>query len=250
MSVDEALIPPDHLLFDGTGSREGFIQSGPGFVWNVLVPRAWLKPHDAVLDIGSGNGKHARVLTHFLKPAEGRYIGLDIVKEGVEWCQRAYAPYPNFRFDLADVRSDWYNPDAGASADKYVFPYADASFDVAFAASLFTHLEPGAAANYLRNVHRVLKPGGRLLMTCFLINAHNGGRHAQDVQGRQFTRVSKVHHTIDRDRPSRGVAYDEPAMRTMIAEAGLVVSEVAFGTWANGVDALGAFQDMILAVKR
>ena len=250
MSIDERLIPPDELLFDGTTSREGFIQGGPGFLWNSLVARAWLKPQHSVLDMGSGNGKHARVLTQYLEPPEGRYVGFDIVEEGVAWCQRAYAPYPNFRFDFADLRSDWYNPDAAATAEDHVFPYPDASFDVAFASSLFTHLEPSATRNYLRNAERVLKPGGRLLLTCFLVNAHNGGRHAIDVQGLNFSRASALHHVIDRNQPSRGVAYDENALRTMVGEAGLVVAEMTFGTWANGVDVLAALQDTILAVKR
>jgi SAM-dependent methyltransferase len=247
---DDSLVPPDDLLFDGTTSREEFIQGGPGFLWNCLVARAWLQPHHAVLDMGSGNGKHARLLAQYLKPPEGRYVGFDIVRKGIEWCQRAYAPYPNFRFDFVDLRSDWYNPGARAVAEDHVFPYADASFDVAFAASLFTHLEPHAARNYIRNAERVLKPGGRLLLTCFMVNEHNGGRHAVDVQGRRFMRASSVHHVVDHRKPSRGVAYDENALRAMICDAGLVAAELTFGTWSNGVDVLAALQDSIVAVKR
>jgi hypothetical protein len=45
------------------------------------------------------------------------------------------------------------------------------------------------------------------------------------------------------------VAYDEDAIRKMIAKAGLIVSEITFGTWANGIDILGAMQDAIVAIK-
>ena len=245
---DDSLVPPDHLLFDGTGSREAFINGGPGFLWNCLVARASLKPDDAVLDIGSGNGKHARVLSQYLS-SKGSYVGFDIVREGIEWCQERYARFPNFKFDFADVRSDWYSADAPILAEKYVFPYADQTFDVAFAASLFTHLEPAAASNYFLQAARVLKPGGRLLLTCFLVNEFNGARHALDVQDRQFARVSSTHHVIDPESPSRGVAYDENAIRGMVQRAGFVVSEITFGTWSNGIDVLGAMQDAIVAVK-
>jgi SAM-dependent methyltransferase len=248
MSEAESLIPPDALLFDGTGSRQAFIDGGPGFLWNSLVARARLEPQHAVLDIGSGNGKHARVLVDFLSD-RGSYCGFDIVPAGVTWCQERYARFVNFRFDLADIRSDWYNPAGAESAESYVFPYRDATFDVAFAASLFTHIQPLQTRNYLGQAARVLKPGGRLLMTCFLVNEHNGGRHARQVQGREFVRASGEHFVIDVDSPSRGVAYEESTLRSMVREAGLVVAELTFGTWANDVDTLGAFQDALVAIK-
>lgn len=245
--LDETLIPPDELLFDGTGTRQQFIDGGPGFLWNSLVARARLEPHHSVLDIGSGNGKHARVLTEFLQG--GSYAGFDIVPGGIRWCQDRYGRFPNFRFDLAEVHSDWYNPDCSVMPEDYVFPYKDESFDVAFAASLFTHLEPAATTNYFRQTHRALKNGGRLLLTCFLINDFNRGRQAQDVQDRQFSQASDAHWVIDANNPSRGVAYEEAALRQMLIDAGFVVAEITFGTWANRIDALSAFQDTIVAIK-
>lgn len=245
--LDETLIPPDELLFDGTGTRQQFIDGGPGFLWNSLVARARLEPHHTILDIGSGNGKHARVLTEFLQG--GSYAGFDIVPDGIRWCQDRYGRFPNFRFDLAEVHSDWYNPDCTVMPEDYVFPYNDESFDVAFAASLFTHLEPAATINYFRQTHRTLKNGGRLLLTCFLINDFNRGRQAQDVQDRQFSQASDAHWVIDANNPSRGVAYDEAALRQMLIDAGFVVAEMTFGTWANRIDALSAFQDTIVAIK-
>lgn len=72
--IDETLIPPDDLLSDGPGTREDFIEGGVGLLWNGLVARAGLKPDMAVLDIGSGDGKHAQVLADFLS-SEGKYRG-------------------------------------------------------------------------------------------------------------------------------------------------------------------------------
>jgi ubiquinone/menaquinone biosynthesis C-methylase UbiE len=247
--TSDSLIPPDELLIDGPRSRQEFIDGGPGFLCNVLVPRTALQPHHAVLDIGSGNGRHARVLTEYLN-SQGSYRGFDIVRNIVEWCQERYAPFPNFRFDFANVRSDWYNPDALISPETYTFPYSNEQFDIAYATSLFTHLEPDATTNYLRECARVLKPGGRLLVTSFLVNVYNSGKNTvQTVQGLKFKRLSPVHHVIDPEHRSRGVAYDESAFRKMISDTGLVVSELTFGTWANGVDVLSAVQDMVLSVK-
>jgi ubiquinone/menaquinone biosynthesis C-methylase UbiE len=246
--IDETLVPPDDLLSDGPGKREEFIEDGVGLLWNGLVARAGLKPDMAVLDIGSGDGKHARVLAEFLN-SEGKYRGFDINANGVKWCQEHYAKFPSFEFKLADIYSDWYNPNSNVSPSSYIFPYDDATFDVVFAASLFTHLEPDAAQNYFLQTVRVLKPVGRLFFTCFLINESNMGLHVQDVQGRRFVQASQVHYVIDPEKPSRGVAYKEAAIRSMLNIAGFVVSEINFGTWSNGIDVISAFQDIIVAVK-
>jgi SAM-dependent methyltransferase len=240
------LVPPTELLINGDGDREGFVNDGPPFLWNALVPRAHLKPNNAVLDIGSGDGKYARVLAEYLSP-EGKYRGFDVLPEVVKWCQESYRTFPNFGFDLAEVHSDWYLPDCSVRPEEYCFIYGDDEFDVAFAVSLFTHLEPRAAQNYFNETFRVLKSGGRLLLTCFLLGPDT--THALDVQGRTFEPSSDIHSLIDPDFPSRGVAYREEAMRQMLQHSGFIVSEMTFGTWSKGKDLLGAFQDTIYALK-
>jgi len=244
--VADDLIPPPEMLHDGSGSIEEFIHGGPGFLYHSLVTRAALRKEHAVLDIGSGNGKHARVLADFL--TTGRYEGFDIVRETVLWCQEHYARFPNFRFHHADIYSDWYNKTSPTRASDYLFPFEDSVFDVAFAASLFTHLMPDETAQYLRQAWRVLKPGGRLVMTCYLLNPYNRFT-PHKVQGRRFNQVSYQHFILDPAAPSRGVAYDEAALRTMVRDAGLLVCEITYGRWANGVDVLDADQDIIVAVK-
>jgi len=241
---DTDLVPPDALNIDGSGNRAGFIASGAGFLWNSLVSRGGLKPEHAVLDIGSGNGRHARSLTQYLKPP-GHYVGFDIVAPAVAWCQDAYAGFPNFKFDHAAIRSDWYSPDEGVDAAAYKFPYADGAFDLAFASSLFTHLLPDETINYLAESARVLKPRGRLLLTCFMMR----DRQMQNVHDRTFERASSIYHVIDKDNPRRGVAYDERPLRAMVEDAGFVIAELTFGAWANGIDHLGALQDIIVAIK-
>ncbi len=62
---------------------------------------------------------------------------------------------------------DWVNLDSSVSVPGVIkhdlrrgLPFPDASFDVAYGSHVLEHLEPGAAAQLLRECHRVLKPGG------------------------------------------------------------------------------------------
>jgi SAM-dependent methyltransferase len=247
ISVD--LVPPDSLLFDGSGSKEEFISLGDGFLWNLLVARARLQPSHSVLDIGSGNGQKARPLATYLN-SEGRYVGFDVVAEGVEWCKANYEKHPNFHFDHIDLKSDWYNQSAVRSAKDFIFPYEPEQFDVAFMASVVTHLLPAEFENYLTQTFRVLKPGGCLLATCFMVNELNEGKHATEVQGCTFSPYQfEDCWVLDSAAPRRGVAYDEFKFRRLCAQAGFVVAEITYGKWSNSIDKLGALQDSVLLVK-
>lgn len=111
-----------------------------------------------MLDVGCGIGRMARVLVPVLRPP------------GVSWCQAHYRDTPSpFRFQHADVRNALYNPQGALVARGYRFPYAENSFDLVIATSVFTHLLPDAAERYLAEAARVLTPGGRLFTTWFLV---------------------------------------------------------------------------------
>ena len=54
--------------------------------------------------------------------------------------------------------------------EAFVFPYDDDVFDVAHLSSVFTHLLPTTIDHYLREINRVLRPGGRCVSTFFVLN--------------------------------------------------------------------------------
>src|SRR5712664_2349080 len=62
---------------------------------------------------------------------------------------------------------DWINLDLAAGQSNVIshdlargIPFAAESVDVVYHAALFEHIRRGDAANFLRETHRVLKPGG------------------------------------------------------------------------------------------
>ncbi len=136
----DPLVPPRRLNFVGNSD---FVTTGDEFLEH-FVELAGLRPSERVLDIGCGIGRMARPLARYLD-ASGSYDGFDINRAAIEWCRRHYRTHPNFRFEVADLRNQRYHPEGRHRADEYRFPYPDASFDVAVATSVFTHLLEGEA---------------------------------------------------------------------------------------------------------
>lgn len=244
----DPLVPPAELLFDGASTTEEFIAVGEGFTHEYLISRGQLKPSERVLDLGSGNGQKARVLTRHLQTG-GSYEGLDIVESGIAWCQKAYAAFPNFHFTHAsDLYSSHYNPTGTVRAHTYRLPYKDATFDMVFCASLFTHLMPNETANYFREVSRVLRPEGRFVFTAFLLSQES----FPEINSGTITFPFEMdgYRVRDAKNPANAVAIQEGFVRETLQRNSLRLCECTYGTWSGAQDLLHALQDCMIAVKR
>lgn len=126
--------------------------------------RKELPEEPLVLDIGCGVGKTARFLAMNKKL---RYVGFDIFLPAIVWCRKAFGPLvgDRFRFEHFDGVSEFYNPSGRVEIQDYEFPVADWSVDLAFAASLFTHLTEENCKTYLRKSARKLAPTGMALFS-------------------------------------------------------------------------------------
>src|SRR5262249_28040969 len=134
---------------------------------------ARLRPTEDVLDVGCGIGRMAYSLTHYLEPT-ARYEGFDIVDQLVQWDQQTITScFPNFTFHKVEVYNPQYNPSGTLKADEFAFPYESNRFAFVFLTSVFTHMRAPEVRHYLDEIYRVLKPGGRCLYTCFLLNAES-----------------------------------------------------------------------------
>lgn len=133
----------------GTADVTHFLQSGRNCLEAIheTLRANGVDPNAAgdVLDFGCGSG---RILRHW-KPFTGaRMHGTDYTPHLIAWCQRNY---PFARFAV--------NPLDGP------LPYPDASFDFAYAWSVFTHLSEELGDYWIGELARVLRPGGLLLAT-------------------------------------------------------------------------------------
>src|SRR5262245_16156271 len=119
-------LPPENLLIavGPFADADLFRRSGEETVADI-TRLCGLRADHHVLDIGCGCGRLALPLVPMLAPP-GRYDGLDVARELLEWCRDCIAPHaPNFRFQWADVRAGEHNPDGTIPAAEFRFPYAD-----------------------------------------------------------------------------------------------------------------------------
>jgi SAM-dependent methyltransferase len=120
----------------------------------------------AALDVGCGTGLLGIAAEPFLIP-NGHYVGIDVSKKDIDFCRRHY-PAPMYEFIHFDVNNPAYAP--AQQNQRIPWPLDDQRFDLVTALSVWTHLNEADAMFYFAEVGRVLKPGGKALMTFFLLD--------------------------------------------------------------------------------
>lgn len=214
----------------------------------VLLNYTNITPDSSVLDIGCGFGRLAIPLTRYLSAA-GVYEGFDVMPEAVADCRRRIgSEYPNFGFSHLDVHNGLYNHQSGLKAEETRFDYEADQFDLVFMFSVFSHMKPDDVAAYLKEICRVLKPGGMLMSTFFLINQHSLAAIENGNTRRTFSYPCDGFFADDADNPESAVAFEEASVTSLVAASGLTHAGTLYGQWANRRWALTG-QDAVLCIK-
>jgi SAM-dependent methyltransferase len=143
-------LPPPRLIVRvaGTADPAWFVESGrrAGAAVRELLQRCGVAVDDlgAILDFGCGSGRVTRTWRDF----RGAVAGSDRDPEAIEWC-RAQLPFA--RFELNGLAPP--------------LAFADGSFDLVYALSVFTHLTEELQHAWMQELRRVVRPGGSLVLS-------------------------------------------------------------------------------------
>lgn len=99
--------------------------------------------HLRILDFGAGVGTSVPWLVKYLPMAQLTCV--DVSRKSLDIGRRLHGERARF-----------------IHFDGRTLPFQDGSFEVAFAACVFHHIDPREHIRLLREIHRVLAPGGRL----------------------------------------------------------------------------------------
>ncbi|RRD75030.1 class I SAM-dependent methyltransferase [Tannerella forsythia] len=242
----DVMIPPKGMIFIGSGD---FVEQGK-LQRETILRHTGMQPDAAVLDVGSGIGRLAVAMTDYLN-ADGRFEGFDLVKKGVNWCQKHITPkYPNFIFKHVDLKNDLYNLSTETSAKDFIFPYEDNRFDVVTLFSVFSHMIPEDINNYLSEIYRVLKKGGYCVATFFILD-EEAKRNIEAGRTGEFS--FKYRHDgyayLDEKVKEANVAYDPECLSSMITNSKLQMVCMEPGRWSDPHRKTDQFQDLIILQK-
>jgi SAM-dependent methyltransferase len=143
--VEGPPLPPRRLMVRvaGTADAEWFLRSGRAG-YDAVAAHVPLGEVEAVLDFGCGCGRVTRHWADF----DGAVAGSDLDQTAVDWCRRNL---PFGRFEVNGLEPP--------------LAFEDASFDLVYALSVFTHLPAELQLAWRDELLRVLRPSGYLLVT-------------------------------------------------------------------------------------
>lgn len=117
-----------------------------------------------ILDLGCGNGRLAIPFAD----RKISYLGLDPVKESIDFCHKAFRPFSHLKFEFVDLQNETFNPCGLIDPKTWRLPVEDNSIDDLICYSICTHLQHlEVASHYMDEIRRVVKKGGRLFITWY-----------------------------------------------------------------------------------
>jgi SAM-dependent methyltransferase len=109
-------------------------------------------------------------------------------------------------------------------------PYADASFDLVYALSVFTHLPEALQRPWMEELRRVLVPGGHLVVSL------HGARYVDQLDASQRERFEAGELVVRGDGPGSnvlGAYHPEAYLRQTLARGFEVLTIVPEGARGN-----------------
>lgn len=229
-----------------------------GIFQTLLRTRLEKETDNDLLDVGCGTGIMAIASEPFLGD-RGRYIGIDVSKRDVEFCRQHY-PQANFSFRHLNASNPAYAAERKAGRAKW--EVGDESIDAVTALSVWTHMNEEDAVFYFREVNRVLRPGGKAIITFYLLDdlyhravpnwTERTGRYNNSNQNsRIFTTPSSESknwfHPDWVARPEDTIGVTPAGIQTLLEGTRLSLAETFAGNWK---EVPGVFYQDVLVFEK
>jgi SAM-dependent methyltransferase len=213
-------LPPRVYRMGGKHFRSNgaFVQSARAEIGR-LQSSIGLNRDSRLLDWGCGAGRLGIGVAEVLGRID-LYHGVDIQAPLVEWAKRHLGTRPGFEFTHVDLANPRYNP--SGSVERRI-PCADSDYDGFYAYSVFSHLMGDDSAAYLKEVARLLKPGGRAFVTAFV---------EDDVPDQEENPAG--YGPLQWSGPLHCVRFNRRFFDAMVADAGLTVVDLTHGQETDG----------------
>ncbi len=197
-----------------------------------------LAPNMTVLEIGCGIGRDAFQFMNILDE-RGHYVGIDVTWDSINWCKKNITPkYPNFEFHHFDAQHELYNPLGLKTSMDFRLPVADGSVDRICAGSVFTHLFEDEIVHYMKEIRRVLKPGGLAYTSLFLYSPETIAASRKNNVTHNNLMFEHPYgdgcYINDADYPTGAVAFTDESFQRMIRKAGVKLARPYLrGAWSG-----------------
>ena len=242
-------LPPAAMRFMGEDDPR-FLKTGDELVRDMRR-RAGLTDRSVVVDVGSGYGRFAHALIR--DGFRGEYFGFDILPRHVRWCREHLTRFaqPKVRFSHLDVENARYNPRGKIRGEEVVFPIEARSVDAILLASVFTHMYEDHIFRYLSEARRILKVGGRVMASFFLLDPTWAEAHAAGGTAYPMVHARSPHcRYANAEDPLFAIGYELDWLLARVEELGLALAEPPrLGQWAKRPGA-EVWQDFLVLERR
>jgi len=159
-----------------------------------LLDQAALDRRDlTILDCGCGTGNNLRMLRNY-----GQAIGIDLTFSGLEYARRQ-------------------GERLVARASALTLPFSDASFDLVTSFDVIYAFDDERAAAALSEMHRVLAPGGHLVLNVAALPILRGNHSVLGGEVQRYTRGGLKNHLERAGFSIRRLTYTNASILPIVA---------------------------------
>jgi len=169
----------------------------------------------------------------------GKYYGVDPSKSRIEWCQRQIIPACSSR----NVQFQWL-PDSNSLS----LPNIDNDqLDIVYSFCSFLTLPSTSIEAYLKEIHRILKPGGQVILSIFgwnqtpLITKRSRNIKTCVIKKNNQTSLANSYD-------ERAIVHQDQQIYHLLEKMHLEVTDIIFGAWSDTSQST-IYHDMITAIK-